>query len=188
MLLNDKKRRNLILNFISKIPFDLRFRISNLLKQYGEYRMNILDDYSKITDDNKLYTEVEEYGKYLYWASISLEDGMLSIGVKKKDNDLDFFEISLIPDLFLNYYKLKSFDKFLIGKFSYSISDKNDSGEIYPLENDSVKYNLIHTPLGALLEYNTDLNIFSKKFVPTRIKKMPKHLNIYSVANSRRFH
>lgn len=189
ILNNDKKNRNVIVDFITKIPLELRVQINALLNRYDDYKMDTLIAKGNISNQHELTVFSESFGGSLFWASISLDDGNLRLGLCLKNGNSyeDVFQMSLAPDISFKYRRLELLEGFSICDISYDSSMVKHGEKANSSNLIEVDYKLVKGTFGPVLVYDTDETILKKKCVHTCLKRIPKHLNIYSMLNTYRF-
>jgi len=169
----DRDNNDKIIDFIKKIPEELRVQIID--------KLNVLKTYND--DDKKnmdfLCGEFETEDKLLYWFEIDSYYNELDLGYKVYNGYTyeDVFEISLaIRD---NISIDKHLKKEYIGKIEYDIYTKRIE-DMFSISNSSEnEYYLVKTPFGYIVNYSdSDDRGIRQNVTRVNILDMPEDINI----------
>lgn len=169
----DRDNNDRIIDFIKKIPEELRVQIID--------KLNILKTYSD--DDKKkmsfLCGEFEIKDKLLYWFEIDSYYNEIDLGYKVYNGYTyeDVFEITLAmrDNISIDKYLKKEY----IGKIEYDIYTKRID-DMFSISNSSEnEYYLVKTPFGYIVNYSdSDDRGIRQNVTRVNILDMPEDINI----------
>ena len=146
ILCNNSNSKDMIVNFINNIPSRLYDKMCmSIIYSFNSFSSYEFSDISQY-DEILLSGECRTSGDMLYWYMINPQTHALNLGecVVDGNEQYDVFQMTLYPSDDFQIYRMKNFDKKLIGEISYGYIDQGVLCQVNDCITD--EFNLVKYP------------------------------------------